>query len=134
MAFAVLPDMLQALVDFLTVHSALTSLHGGRVSTRLDSDLAAVRITSLGGPQPWPWQVEPQYAIEWWGARTDDDEGPALTLCRTGEAALWELANSNIPGGRITEFSMPLSQLWSPDEDTTRPRFRTDVNLTIRPA
>ncbi len=134
MAFAVLPDVLQALVDVLTAHTALAPLHGGRVSTRLDSDLAAVRITPLGGPQPWPWQVEPQYAIEWWGGRDDDDEGPALTLCRTGEAALWERANASIGGGRIGEFSMPLSQLWSPDEGTARPRFRTDIAVTIRPA
>jgi hypothetical protein len=134
MAFAVLPDMLDALVTFLDNHANLAPLHGGRVATKLASDSASVRITSLGGPQPWPWQASPQYAIEWWGNRADPDEGVALTLCRTGEAALWELANSSVSGVRIAEFSMPLSQLWSPDEETARPRFRTDVALTIYPA
>lgn len=133
MPYQVLPDTLQALVDFLTAHADLAPLHGGRVSTKLQSDLASVRVTSLGGPQPWPWQAEPQYAIEWWGGSADADEGPALTLCRTGEAALWELSGSAISGGRVGEFSMPLSQLWIPDEDTGRPRFRTDVALTVRP-
>lgn len=131
--YAVLPDMLQALVDFLDTHPSLTSLHGGRVSTKLQSDLRCVRVTSLGGPQTWPWQSEPQYAIEWWGGRADIDEGPSLTLCRTGEAALWELANSTISGGRIGEFAMPLSQLWQPDEETGRARFRTDIAVTVRP-
>ena len=134
MAYAVLPDMLQGLIDFLAPHPAIAALHGGRVATKLQSDLASVRVTSLGGPQSWPWEASPQYQIEWWGARADEDEGPALTLCRTGEAALWELANSPVTGGWISEFFMPLSQLWSPDEETGRPRFRTDVALTIRPA
>lgn len=133
MAYAVLPDTLAALVSFLTAHTALVPLHGGRVSTRLQSDLVAVRVANLGGEQPWPWEATPQFQIEWWGARADADEGNALTLCRTGEAALWELANSPISGGRVGEFSMPLSQLWAPDEETGRPRFRTDVALTVRP-
>lgn len=133
MAYALLPDMLQGLVTFLASHAALVPLHGGRVGTKLQSDLRSVRVASLGGSQPWPWQGEPQYQIEWWGGRADADEGPALTLCRTGEAALWELANSAVTGGRVGEFSMPLSQVWLPDEDTARPRFRTDVSLTIYP-
>ncbi len=133
MTYPVLPDVLQALVDYLAAHTALSPLHGGRVSTRLDTDLAAVRITSLGGQQPWPWEATRQYAIERWGATADPDEGGALTLTRTGEAALWELANSPIAGGRVGEFAMPLSQLWSPDENTDRARFRTDIQLTIRP-
>jgi hypothetical protein len=126
--------MLQGLVTFLAEHPSLTPLHGGRVGTQLQGELAAVRVAGLGGPQPWPWQASPQYAIEWWGDRTDLGEGIALTLARTGEAALWELANSAVTGGRITAFSMPLSQLWSPDEETARARFRTDVALTIHPA
>lgn len=134
MAYAVLPDMLQALVDYLAAHTALAPLHGGRVATKLLTEQRCVRVTSLGGPQPWPWEASPQYQIEWWGDRDDPDEGGALDLARAGEAALWELANSAVAGGRISGFSMPLSQLSSPDEDTGRSRFRTDVALTIHPA
>ncbi len=134
MTYAVLPDTLQAVVDHLTAHASLAPLHGGRVSTKLMSPLRCVRVTSLGGRQPWPWETNPQFQIEWWGARDDQDETPALTLARTGEAALWELANSDITGGRIGEFSMPLSQLWTPDDETGRARFRSDIAFTVRPA
>jgi hypothetical protein len=126
--------MLQALVTFLAGHASLTPLHGGRVATKLASDLRSVRITSLGGPQPWPWEGSPQYAIEWWGDRDDEDEGPAMTLARTGESALWELPGAAVTGGRVVGVSMPLSQLWSPDEETGRARFRSDISLTIYPS
>jgi hypothetical protein len=131
--YALLPDMDQELVDFLTAHASLAQLHGGRVGTELQSDLRAVRIGSLGGSQPWPWEGQPQYAIEWWGARADADQGPAKTLARTGEAALWELVGTEVTGGRVNGLSMPLSQLWSPDEDTARPRYITHVALIVMP-
>lgn len=128
-----LPDSLKALIGYLATHADLVPLHGGQVSTRLQTESRCVRVTSLGGPQPWPWETRPQYQIEWWGPRADEDPGPALDLCRAGEAALWQLSGAAITGGRVTGFSVPLSQLWSPAEDTGRPRFRTDVALTISP-
>jgi len=134
MAYALLPDMDQALITYLTGHASLAALHGGRVATKLASDLRAVRISSLGGSQPWPWEDRPEYQVEWWGARVDADQGPAKTLARTGEAALWDLVSSPVAGGRVTGVAMPLSQLWSPDETTGRARYITHVALTVHPA
>lgn len=130
---ALLPDLDQELIDFLGSHASLTPLHGGRVGTKLQSTLRAVRITSLGGPQPWPWEGNPEYQIEWWGDSTDPDQGPAKLLARTGEAVLWELAGAAVDGGRIGEFAIPLSQLWSPDETTGRARYITQISFVVRP-
>ncbi|MEU7609549.1 hypothetical protein [Micromonospora sp. NPDC049204] len=124
-----LPDVDQALVDYLRTHPTLTPLHGGRVGTRLAAGTTpAVRVTSLGGVQPWPWEGLPEYQVEWWGG-TDLQ---TKTLARTGEAALWAFLGP-MPGGRVTGVAVPLSQLWSPDESTNRPRFISQVQFRVHP-
>jgi hypothetical protein len=126
MPYALLPDVDQALIDYLDTHAALTPLHGGRVGTKLASTLTSVRIASLSGPQPWPWEALPEYQVEWWGG-TDLQ---AKTLARTGEAALWDFLSAF---DWVTGVSMPLSQLWSPDETSGRPRFITQVQYRVHP-
>ncbi|WDZ87187.1 hypothetical protein [Micromonospora cathayae] len=128
MAYPLLPDVDQALVDYLKTRPALVPLHGGRVGTKLQSTATAVRITNLGGGQPWPWEAEPEYQVEWWGG-TDVQ---ASDLSRAGEAALWAILGP-ITGGRITGVSLPLSRLWSPDDTSGRPRFITQVQLRVNP-
>ncbi|WP_327029711.1 hypothetical protein OG989_04095 [Micromonospora sp. NBC_01740] len=125
---ALLPDVDQALVDYLKAHPTLVPLHGSRVGTKLQSTSPSVRITSLGGGQPWPWEGLPEYQVEWWGG-TDVQ---AKTLARTGEAALWAFLGP-IAGGRVTGVSVALSQLWSPDDTTARPRFITQVQYRVHP-
>lgn len=126
--YALLPDLDQALVDFLTSHPTLAPLHGGRVGTRLQSTDTSVRIASLGGTQPWPWEGLPEYQIEWWGG-TDVQ---AKTLARTGEAAIWQMRGA-VTGGWATCSAMPVSQLWSPDDTTGRPRFITQAQFRTNP-
>lgn len=129
MAYAVLPDVDQALITFLDTHPALVPLHGGRVGTNLASgSLSSVRVTPLGGGQPWPWEASPEYQVEWWGGTQSE----AKLLARTGEAALWDFLGP-ITGGRVTGVTVALSQLWSPDETTARPRFLTQVSFTVYP-
>ncbi|WP_328382931.1 hypothetical protein OHQ88_10560 [Micromonospora zamorensis] len=129
MPYAVLPDVDQALIDYLRTYPALTALHGGRVGTRLASGTTpAVRVTSLGGGQPWPWEGTPEFQVEWWGG-TDLQ---AKTLARVGEAALWGFRGP-IPGGRVTGGSVALSQLWSPDDTSGRARFITQSSFIVHP-
>lgn len=127
--YAVLPDLDRALVTFLDNHTALTPLHVGRVGTRLAAgDGPAVRVTSLGGSQPWPWRALSEFQVEWWGG----DQGQANLLARTGEAALYDLIGP-ITGGRVTGLSVALSMLWSPDDQTGRARYLTQVQLIVHP-
>lgn len=122
------PDVTQALVDFIAHHGDLTSLHGGQVGTRLQSNQTAVRVTALGGQRPWPWEYRPEFQIEWWGGT----EQQANTLARTGEAALYDFVGP-ITGGRVTGVVIALSALWSPDDTTGRPRLITHTQYTVYP-
>ena len=127
--YALMPDVDQAFVDFLRSHPALGPLHGGRVGTKLAAgSLSSVRLASVGGTQPWPWEGLPEYQIEWWGG----DESAAKRLARIGEAALWDFLGP-ITGGRVTGASIPISQLWSPDETSARARLITQVSYHVYP-
>jgi hypothetical protein len=128
--YAVLPDMEQELVDFYTSHASLTPLIAGRVSTELHSTLACLQVTSLGGAQPWPWQATPEFQLSAWGGT----KAEANLLARTAVAATYDLVGQAVDGGRVVGVDVRLAPLWLPDEDTNRPRYRTDVALTIYPA
>lgn len=129
MPYALLPDVDQALVTFLNSHPALVPLHGGRVGTSLPAGTnPVVRVTPLGGTSPWPWEASPEYQIEWWGGT----QSQAKLLARTGEAALWDFIGP-ITGGRVSGVAVALSQLWSPDETSARPRFITQAAFSIFP-
>lgn len=128
--FSLLPDMEQELVDFLTTHPSLTGLHGGRVGTELRTDLTAVQVTSLGGSMGWPWEGVPEFQISSWGGT----KAQASLLDRTVAAAVFDLDGTAVDGGRVTGVAVRLRALWSPDEQTGRPRYRTDVALDVFPA
>lgn len=129
MTFTPLPDMEAELVTFLAAHASLTPLHGGRVGTELQSDLVCLQVTALGGQQPWPWEAAPEFAISSWGGT----KAEASLLDRTVRAVVFDLNGQAVTGGRVTGVGMRLSGLWSPAEDTDRPRYRSDIALTILP-
>jgi hypothetical protein len=133
MAYALLPDLDQELVDFLKVHASLSPLHGGRVGTSLQSDLTSVRIASLGGTQPWPWQGTSELQIECWGSKTGAGQGQANTLARTVIAAIYDMRGP-VDGGYVIGVAVTLRPLWSPDETTARARYIVQVALTATPA
>jgi hypothetical protein len=128
-AYALLPDMEQELVTFLAAHASLTPLISGRVSTELESDLACLQVTALGGTQPWPWEAVVEFAVSAWGG----DKGEANLLARTVASAAYDLVNTAVTGGRVVGVDVRLAPLWSPDEDTNRPRYRVDIALTVMP-
>lgn len=128
MTYPVLPDAEQALQQFLLAHASLAPLHDW-VATEVTSTAPGIQVTSLGGPQPWPWEEAPEFQLASWGGT----KGAAKTLDRTLRAVVWELAGTAITGGRITGVAVRLAGLWSPADDTGRPRYRSDIALTIYP-
>jgi hypothetical protein len=130
--YAVLPDMEQELVTFLAAHASLTPLHGGRVSTELNTAAATgacLQITSLGGVQPWPWEGSLEFSLSAWGGTKPQ----ASLLARTAVAAAYDLVGTAVTGGRVVGVDVRLAPLWTPDEDTNRPRYRTDIALDVYP-
>ena len=135
MTYPQLPDAEAALVEFLAAHSALAPLHGGRVGTELQSDLACLQVTALGGPQPWPWESAPEFQISSWGPGDGSAtaKSTASALDRAVRSAVFELLGQAVTGGRVVEIGVRLAGLWSPAEDTGRPRYRSDFALTVMP-
>lgn len=135
MTYPQLPDAEAALVSFLTLHTGLTALHGGRVSTELQSDLACLQVTALGGPQSWPWEGVPELQVSSWGPGDGSAtaKSAASALDRAVRAAVFELDGAAVTGGRVNGVAVRLAALWSPAEDTARPRYRSDIALTIYP-
>lgn len=129
MAYAVLPDMEQELVDALATHPSLTPLHGGRVSTELATTQVCLQVTSLGGTQPWPWQATQEFQLSAWGGT----KAQANLLIRTAVAAVYDLDNTPVDGGRVVGVDIRLAPLWQPDEDTNRPRYLCQVALDVYP-
>lgn len=129
MTHPVLPDAEQALVDFLTVHASLAPLHGGRVGTELHTDLTCLQVTALGGQQPWPWEAVPEFSVAAWGGT----KAEANELARTVAAAAYDLAGTDVTGGRVVGVGIRLAPLWSPDDVTGRARYRVDLALTVMP-
>lgn len=130
MTFPVLPDAEAVLVDFLATHPALAPLHGGRVGTELQATLTCLQVTALGGQQPWPWEGTPEFQISSWGGT----KAEASELDRATCSAVFELLSfTPSGGGRVTGVALRLAALWSPDDQTGRPRYRSDVALTIYP-
>lgn len=127
--YTVLPDVEQALVTFLAAHASLTPLIDGRVGTELQTDLAALQVTVLGGTQPWPWEQIDEFQISAWGGT----KAEANLLARTTVAAVYDLVGTDVTGGRVIGVAVRLAPLWVPDEETNRPRYRCDVALTVMP-
>lgn len=131
MTYPQLPDAEAALVSFLAAHPGLVPLHGGRVGTEVQTDatLTCLQVTALGGPQPWPWESKPEFSVASWGGT----KAQASALDRATRAAVFELLGAPISGGRVVEIGVRLAGLWSPDENTARPRYRSDFALTVMP-
>jgi hypothetical protein len=129
-AYTVLPDMEQELVTFLAAHTSLTPLIAGRVSTELATTLTCLQVTSLGGAQPWPWEASLEFQLSAWGGT----KAQASTLARTVAAAVFDLAGTAVSGGRVVGVDLRLAALWAPDEETNRPRYRTDIAVVVYPA
>jgi hypothetical protein len=133
-AYALLPDMEQELVTFLAAHASLTPLHGGRVGSEVDTELACLQVTGLGGAMPWPWEGTAEFAVSAWAARDSvTGKTDANLLARTVAAATFDLVGQAVTGGRVIGAAVRLGPLWSPDEETARPRYRIDIALNVMP-
>lgn len=125
--FALLPDVDQALVTFLTGHASLAPLHGGRVGTALQSAATSIRIANLGGTQTQAWAAEVTFQVECWGGAQQQ----ANQLARTVVAVAVDMRGP-IAGGYVSAAVPTLQPLWQPDANG-RPRYIVQLEITIHP-
>ena len=112
MTATLLPSAEQVMVTWAKAHTALAAIHGGRVGTRLNATLPAVRLSRIGDAPPEPWQDAASVQVECWAA----DQADADELARTFVAALPDIRNTAVAGGRIWTYTVTSGPFWSPDD------------------
>jgi hypothetical protein len=125
MTVTLLPSAPVITVAWLKANSDLAAIHGGRVGTRLNSVLPAIRVQRIGGIPQETWRDEPVMQIECWAA----DEGTADQLARTVVAVL-PTVRGTYPSGRAWSYVIESGPFWAPDDPALSNNSR--YILTVR--
>jgi hypothetical protein len=116
-----LPSAAVLTVAWLKRHPGLAAIHGGRVGTRLNANLPAIRVQRIGGIPPETWRDEPVMQLECWAA----DEGTADLLARTLVAALPTVRQAG-----ALAYVIESGPFWAPDDPSLSNNSR--YILTVR--
>ena len=130
MTATLLPSAAVVLVAWAKGNAALAAIHGGRVGTKLNATLPAIRVQRIGGTPVETYEDQPILQVECWAA----DEGTADLLARTVVAAL-PTARGEYPTGRVYTYSIESGPFWSPDDPTlsNNSRYILTVRLLTAP-
>ena len=120
-----LPSAQALTVAWLKANPELAAIHGGRVSTRLNATLPAVRVARVGGVSPDVWEDNPVIQIECWAK----DDVEADRLARTVVAAL-PTFRGKFPAGTVYSYSIDGGIYGSPDDPNLSNNVRSI--LTVR--
>ena len=125
MPLTLLPSAEAVLVAWLKAHPDLTPLHGGRVGTKLNATLPAVRVARVGGTPEEPWLDLPLVQVEAWAA----DQTAADTLARSIIAAMPDVRGA--AAGKVRTFAYESGPFWAPDDPqiSTNARYIVTVRL-----
>lgn len=124
MPLALLPDAEAALVAWLKAHPDLAAIHGGRVGTKLNATLPAVRVTRVGGTPDDPWLDLPLVQVEAWAATST----AAMDLARSVVAAMPDVRGA--AAGKVHTFVYESGPFWAPDDPNLSNNAR--YVLTVR--
>lgn len=113
MTVALLPSAAVVTVAWLKANPDLAAIHGGRVGTKLNGTLPAIRVQRIGGSPTEPWRDEPVMQVECWAA----DEATADLLARTVVAAL-PTVRGTYPSGQVYTYTVDSGPYWAPDDPT----------------
>jgi hypothetical protein len=111
MPLDLLPSAEVAAVAWAKAQPDLTPLHGGRVSTKLNATLPAIRVQRIGGSPADPWEDQPVVQFECWAA----DQGAADLLARSLVAALPTFRGA-YPDGWVWAYQIESGPFYSPDD------------------
>jgi hypothetical protein len=130
---SLLPDPEVLLIAALRAQPPVTALFGQRISTRLQADELALRITLLGGrPRPTNGTSSPEFQVESWGPGTDSKaEAAAFNGANAVESVVDELSGT-YTSGRVISAYMIGYLLHSPDAGTGRQRYLFQIGALMQ--
>lgn len=122
-----LPSAAGLMVTGLKADPDLAAIHGGRVGTKLNATLPAIRVQRIGGSPSDLWEDNPLMQVECWAAT----EGVADQMTRTVVAALPSLRTAVYPTGRVYTYAIESGPYWAPDDPqiSTNSRYIMTVRL-----
>lgn len=129
MTLTLLPSAEQVFVAWAKAHADLNALEGGRVGTKLNATLPAIRVTRIGNAPPEPFEDDASLQVECWAV----DQGAADTLARSVVAALPSIRNTSVSGGRVWTYTITSGPYWAPDDPSlsNNARYVMTVDLLI---
>lgn len=130
MSVTLLPSAAALTVAWLKANPDLAALHGGRVATKLNATLPAIRVQRVGGTSPDVYEDQPVVQVECW-ATTD---ATADQLARTVVAAL-PTVRGQYPSGRVYTYRIESGPYFAPDDPglSNNARYVLTVRLLTTP-
>jgi hypothetical protein len=126
-----LPSAVGVFIEWCKANTDLLAVHGGRVGTRLNATLPAVRATRIGGtPDQESWVDSPEVQVECWAA----DDPTAERLARQVVAALPTIRGPK-SYGRVATFEVTSGPFWAPDDPnlSTNARYIFTIRMLTTP-
>lgn len=111
MTLDLLPSATKAAVSWAKNQPDLAAIHGGRVGTKLNPTLPAIRVQRVGGSPVEPWEDRPVVQFECWGAT----EGAADDLSRALVAAL-PTFRGVYGDGSVHTYTVESGPYYAPDD------------------
>lgn len=121
-----LPDAEVMFIAWAKANAALLALHSGRVGTKLNATLPALRVTRVGGVASEHYQDDPSLQVEAWGA----DQGAASLLARTVVEQLTAIRHTTA-NGRLYTYRVSGGPLWAPDDPNLSQNSRYILTLDL---
>jgi hypothetical protein len=127
---ALLPSAAVVTVAWLKENPDLAAIHGGRVGTKLNATLPAIRVQRIGGTTPDVYEDQPVMQVECWA----ETEGAADLLARTVVATLPSVRGI-YPTGQVWTVAVESGPYWSPDDPSlsNNSRYILTVRLLTSP-
>lgn len=113
MVLDLLPSAEVAAVAWGKAQSDLAVIHGGRVGTKLNATLPAIRVQRVGGSPVDPWEDQPLLQFECWAT----DQATADLLARSLIAALPTFRGA-FTDGTVHTYSVESGPYYAPDDPT----------------
>jgi hypothetical protein len=125
-----LPSAAVVTVAWLKANPDLAAIHGGRVGTKLNATLPAIRVQRIGGTTPDVYEDQPVMQVECWA----ESEGAADLLARTVVATLPSVRGT-YPTGQVFTYLVESGPYWAPDDPTlsNNARYILTVRLLTAP-